>query len=52
MLGMFLAVPVIAILKIVIEDYVDVKLKKKQQLEKATNQNNVEYLDNTINKGD
>lgn len=29
MLGMFLAVPVIAIVKIVIEDYVDLKLKKK-----------------------
>lgn len=29
MLGMFLAVPVIAIVKIIIEDYVDLKLKKK-----------------------
>lgn len=29
MLGMFLAVPVIAIVKIVIEDYVDLRLKKK-----------------------
>lgn len=28
-LGMFLAVPVIAIVKIVIEDYIDLKLKKK-----------------------
>ena len=32
MLGMFLAVPVIAIVKIVIEDYVDLKLKKKQKM--------------------
>ena len=32
MLGMFLAVPVIAIVKIVIEDYIDVKLKKKQKM--------------------
>ena len=33
MLGMFLAVPVIAIIKIVIEDYIDLKLKKKQKME-------------------
>ena len=33
MLGMFLAVPVIAIVKIVIEDYIDLKLKKKQKME-------------------
>lgn len=32
MLGMFLAVPVIAILKIVIEDYMDLKIKKKQKI--------------------
>ena len=32
MLGMFLAVPAIAIVKIVIEDYLDLKIKKKQKM--------------------
>ena len=30
-LGMFLAVPVMAVIKIVIEDYVDMKLAEKQK---------------------
>lgn len=40
-LGMFLAVPVIAVVKIVIEDYVDLKLAKKKKREKRLEKHEV-----------
>ena len=48
MLGMFLAVPVIAIVKIVIEDYVDLKLKKKQKMEQGGQSESVSFLSDNV----
>lgn len=48
MLGMFLAVPVIAIVKIVIEDYIDLKLKKKQKMEQKGQSQSVSILSDNV----
>lgn len=48
MLGMFLAVPVIAIVKIIIEDYIDLKLKKKQKMEQGGQSESVSFLSDNV----
>ena len=48
MLGMFLAVPIIAIVKIVIEDYIDLKLKKKQKMEQKGQSQSVSILSDNV----
>lgn len=48
MLGMFLAVPVIAIVKIIIEDHIDLKLKKKQKMEQGGQSESVSFLSDNV----
>ena len=48
MLGMFLAVPVIAIVKIIIEDYVDLKLKRKKKMEQGGQSESVSFLSDNV----
>ena len=48
MIGMFLAVPAIAIVKIVIEDYVDLKLKKKQKMKQWGQSENDSFLSDNV----
>ena len=48
MLGMFLAVPVIAIVKIIIEDYVDLKLKRKKKMEQWGQSESVSFLSDNV----
>lgn len=42
-LGMFLAVPIMAVIKIVVEDYIDLKLKEKKKMKPGGQSKNVSF---------